>query len=547
MLIVITIGMFLYQNANAQAPNWLWATMAGGGGIDIGSSIAVDSNGNSYVTGGFSSASIGFGTDTLSSAGNTDIFVVKYDASGNEVWAKSAGGTNADVGESIAVDGSGNSYVTGSFMSASITFGTTTLTNTSSGTMDIFIVKYDAAGNVLWAVKAGGTGADAGTGIAVDGNGSSYVTGNFTSSTLAFGTTTLTNAGANDIFIAKYNSSGVIQWSESAGGNYDDMCNSIAVDGIGNSYITGGSGSTSISFGSITLNITGVYDFIIAKYNGSGSAQWARNAGVADGKDVTLDGSGNCYVTGSFSTATIAFGTSTLTNAGSFTGDLFVVKYNAAGTVQWATSTGGYIQEYGYGIAVDGNGNSYITGSFSSPSVVFGSTTLTHLPGADADIFVVKYSSAGNALWATSASGGDDEYPYDIAVDGSGNSYITGYFQSGNVSFGSNTLTIVGGQDVFIAGLEEVVGINEITGNENDFILSPNPASGNFTITFSSAIKNGIIEIINVMGEKVLMEKIKNESNKEIHLINNTAGIYFVKVFDEEKNYCKKLIVDHAH
>ena len=155
------------------------------------------------ITGRFESDSITFGTTTLSNVAYQDIFIVKYDALGNVLWAKSTGGTFDVYGVSISTDVSGNILVTGAFRSDSIAFGTTILTNTSVGTADIFIVKYDAFGNVLWAISEGGTNHDVGSGISTDISGNVMVTGFFDSPSITFGPTILTNAGVHDIFVAK--------------------------------------------------------------------------------------------------------------------------------------------------------------------------------------------------------------------------------------------------------------------------------------------------------------------------------------------------------
>ena len=140
----------------------------------------MDLNGNLYITGYFDSPLLIFGSTTLTNAsqGQGDIFVVKYNASGNVLWAKSAGGWYIDVGNGIAVDANGSSYITGMFNSPSITFGNTVLTDSSGyfcgggqGCSDIFLVKYDSTGNVLWAQRAGGIDHDGGTGINLDANG----------------------------------------------------------------------------------------------------------------------------------------------------------------------------------------------------------------------------------------------------------------------------------------------------------------------------------------------------------------------------------------
>ena len=204
------------------------------------------------------------------------------------VWAKRAGGTRTDLGRGIAVDGSGNSYVTGKF-SLSATFGpgeTNETTLTGAGWDDIFVAKYDASGALVWAKRAGGTGLDVGVGIAVDGSGNSYVTGSFRGSP-TFGPgetneTTLTSAGDIDIFVAKYDASGALVWAKRAGApSLNDFGRGIAVDGSGNSYVTG-LFEDSATFGPGEINettLTGFVDIFVAKYDASGDLVWAKRAG----------------------------------------------------------------------------------------------------------------------------------------------------------------------------------------------------------------------------------------------------------------------------
>src|SRR3989338_2819744 len=147
--ITILSMVLLTINTFAQMPHWSWAKSAGGASWDLGYSVSTDASGNVYMTGRFNISTITFGTTTLTNAGDYDIFIVKYDAAGNVLWAKSAGGTSSDVGTCVSTDASGNVLMTGSFQSPAITFGTTTLTSVGYG--DIFIVKFDATGNILWA------------------------------------------------------------------------------------------------------------------------------------------------------------------------------------------------------------------------------------------------------------------------------------------------------------------------------------------------------------------------------------------------------------
>ena len=220
----------------AQLNPWLWARNAGGSSSDYCNSIAVDVNGNSYVTGSFQGSAT-FGSTTLTTVGYDDIFVAKLDSNGNWLWARNAGGSSPDFGYGIAVDASGNSYVTGYFGGTTATFGSTTLT--TNGGYDIFVAKLDSNGNWLWARNAGGGNPDFGYGIAVDASGNTYVTGYIQSTTANFGSNTLTNSGSNDIFVAKLDSNGNWVWAKNAGGTKNDYGQGIAIDANGNSYITG--------------------------------------------------------------------------------------------------------------------------------------------------------------------------------------------------------------------------------------------------------------------------------------------------------------------
>ncbi len=427
----------------AQINPWLWAKNAGGTGHDYGYGIAVDASGNSYVTGCFAGTAT-FGSTTLTSSGDLDIFVAKLDNNGNWLWAKNTGGSYNDYGYGIAVDASGNSYVTGYFQ-GSATFGSTTLT--SSGFNDIFVAKLDSNGNWLWAKKAGGTSNDEGYGIAVDACGNSYVTGYFCNSA-TFGSTTLTDNGLSDIFIAKLDSSGNWLWAKNAGGLGGDWGNGIAVDASGNSYVTGCFDSTTATFGSTDLTNNGGYDIFIAKLDSSGNWLWAKNAGGTSdvfGRCIVVDASGNSYVTGFFH-GSATFGSTDLTNNGYY--DIFISKLDSSGNWFWAKNAGGTSNDEGFGIAVDASGNSYVTGCFSG-SATFGSTTLTS--SGDRDIFIAKLDSSGNWLWAKNAGGTSDDRGHGIAVDASRNSYVTGYFYNYIATFGSTTLTSNGFCDIFVA------------------------------------------------------------------------------------------------
>ena len=416
---LIVLLLFSYIFIFAQLNPWLWTKNAGGISEDWSYNIAVDVSGNSYITGYFKGSAT-FGSTNLTSKGCIDIFIAKLDSSGNWLWAKKAGGTDWDGGLGIAVDASGNSYVTGYFADSAI-FGSTTLTGNEGD--NIFVAKLDSNGNWLWVKKAGGTGYDGGLGIEVDASGNSYVTGDF-SGTVTFGSTTLTSRGNSDIFVAKLDSSGNWLWAKKAGGKGYDKGHGIAVDAVNNSYVTG-IFEGSATFGSTTLinkSSEYYYDIFIAKLDSSGNWLWAQNAGGTGsdwGNGIAVDASGNSYVTGYFD-SDATFGSTTLTSNGGY--DIFVAKLDSSGNWLWAKNAGGTGTDWGNGIAVDASGNSYVTGYFLS-TATFGDITLTSYGGTD--IFIAKLDSSGNWLWAKNAgrTGGEGN---GIAIDNNGNSYVTG-------------------------------------------------------------------------------------------------------------------------
>ncbi len=431
-IIVLFVFALTTFCARAQAPNWLWAAKAGGTGWEAGCSIAVDGSGNSYITGRFGSSSISFGNTTLSNLGSDDIFIVKYDPQGNVLWAKMAGGTAGDVGNGIAVDGSGNIYITGQYTSSSISFDNIVLTST--GGADVFTAKYDPSGNVLWAKSAGGSGGDYGKGIALDGSGNIYVTGEFSNS-ISFGSTVVTHPTGQAGFIVKYDPSGNVAWAKNTGGSSGF---GIAADGNGNSYVTGWDG----------LNV-----FVI-RYDAQGNLLWTQNgtgSGFQIGRSIAVDGSGNCYVTGFFQSDSISFGGTVLPSIG--LDDVFVVKYDPSGNVLWAKSAGGIGSDDAFGIAVDGSGNCYVTGRFSNPGISFGGTTLSN--AGNQDIFIAKYGPSGNLYWAKGVGGPGEDWGNAVAADGSGNCYLTGYFRSNSISFGNTILANSNaGQEMFAAKID---------------------------------------------------------------------------------------------
>ncbi|MCD4681238.1 MAG: hypothetical protein K8S00_12710, partial [Bacteroidales bacterium] len=355
------------------------------------------------------------------------------------------GNTDYDSGRGIGSDDNGNVYVTGGFQ-ISVTFGSTTLY--SSGGRDMFLVKYDSAGIVQWAVSAGGSSAsERGRAIAVDGAGNSYVAGYFYNSA-TFGSITLTSNGGYDIYIAKYNTSGVVQWVKSAGGSSDDDDTyGVSVNTYGDCYICGNFGGTATFGTGVSVISAGGLDAYLAKYNSAGVLQWVNRMG-GSGNDIAFacasDQSGNVGVTGYFNGTASFDATTNLTSSGY--ADIFIAKYTSASTLMFAEKAGGSNWEEERGMNTDNLGNFYITGNYVGTATFGsgpGSTSITSVtalfsqpPVPSQDIFTAKYDASGNFEWVESAGGGRDEGGRGVALDDYGNVNIVGYFE-GDIYFGT--------------------------------------------------------------------------------------------------------------
>ena len=433
-----------------------YSTYLGGSGGDDGTGIAVDAAGNAYVTG--STSSVNFPTVNPFQAtlnGGSNAFVAKLNAAGSAlVYSTYVGGSSAygDGGGSIALDSSGNAYVTGSTYSTDFPTmnplqahcGSCVPNDSSSFTA--FVTKLNPTGSALvYSTYLGGSTEDAGYRIAVDAAGSAYVTG-YTASTNFPTANPLQpsyGGGAHDAFVAKLNPAGsTLVYSTYLGGSGDEGCSGLAVDASGNAYVTGNTASTDFP----TVNPLqpsyggGMSDAFVAKLNPAGSAlvysTYLGGSGEDVGFRIALDSAGNMYLAGQ--TASTNFPTAnplqeTCDSCSSGIVNVFVTKLNPAGSaLVYSTYLNSGSGGYGYGIAVDGAGNAYITGGTGSSFTT--SNPLQPSYGGDgADAFVTKLNPTGSALvYSTYLGGSNLDYGQDITVDAAGSAYVTGYTASTN-------------------------------------------------------------------------------------------------------------------
>jgi hypothetical protein len=386
-----------------------WIAQIGTADGDGSYSVAVDASGNAYIS-GWTYGNLG-GT----SAGGGDAFLTKFDASGKELWRQQIGTADNDGSRSVAVDGSGNTYISGW---TSGDFG-----GPNAGDHDAFLAKYDTSGNELWSQQIGTASDDSSYSVAVDAAGSVYMTGR------TDGSLSGPNAGGEDIFLTKFDTSGNVLWRQQIGTAGADRSYSVAVDGSGSVYISG------YTEGDLGGTNAGSYDAFLTKLDASGNVLWSQQIGTAHtdfSSSVAVDASGSSYISGGTS------GDLGGANAGG--ADAFLTKFDTSGNELWSQQIGSASDDSSYSVALDAAGNAYISGTTE------GDLDGTSVGGRDA--FLTKFDPLGNELWSQQIGSASDDISYSVAVDGSGNAYISGDTQ-GNLG-GTNA----GYYDAFLMKFE---------------------------------------------------------------------------------------------
>ncbi len=451
-------------------PALVYSTYLGGSNGEIGKGIAVDAAGNAYVTGRTSSTDFPTtpGAFQTTFGGFDDAFVTKLNPEGSElVYSTYLGGSDEDAALAIAVDSSGNAYVTGETFSTNFPTTPDAFQTTLGGASDAFVTKLNLAGSdLVYSTYLGGTRNDSGEAIGVDSTGNAYVAGetisaDFPTTPDAF-QTTFSDTPFFDAFVTKLNlADSDLVYSTYLGGSLNDVASGIAVDSSGNAYVTGETRSTDFPTTPEALQTTlgGASDAFVTKLDptGSGLLYSTYLGGSAGDRSfaIAVDTTGNTYVTGDtrstdFPTTTDAFQTA-LGGAS----DAFVTKLNPTGSsLVYSTYLGGAFNDSGKAIAVDSASNAYVTGETSSSNFPTTPDAFQTDFGGVADAFVTKLNAAGSDLvYSTYLGGSGSDRGGGIAVDGAGNAYVTGETFSTNfpTTPGAFQTTFGGFADAFVA------------------------------------------------------------------------------------------------
>ncbi|MBI1184483.1 T9SS type A sorting domain-containing protein [bacterium] len=476
--------------------NFLWAESFGNQATDFATGLVLDKAGNVYISGTFSiSADFdpGAGTYTLTSAGVADVFVLKLSPDGDLIWARSFGGNDNDYANYITLDPDENILITGNFMgTADFDPGTGTANLSALGGNDIFVVKLDPFGKLLWANSFGGSGEDFGYAINADAKGNVFTTGYF-SETVDFdpgsGTTSLSSVGFADVFVHKMDATGKFLWARTFGGNSADVATCIITDASGNVYTAG--------------NFLELVDFD--------------------------PGAGNYDIT----------------SAGGR--DVFIQKLDASGNFVWVKTFGGNLDDKPRGLKMDPSRNLYCAGVFYATADFDPGTGTANLTSKGfADNFVQNLDSAGNFNWAVSFGGSNEDQCFEIHVDASYNIYTTGAF-SGATDFDPGTgtikITAVNGNDIFVQKMKQTITGWLDMGTGIDVTIYPNPSNHFVNISFEKIINNVELTVTDLQGKVIYNEYFGQLQHKQL-AIDGGTGVYFLNIKTPSSNCVVKLLKD---
>ena len=540
-------------------PERIWATYYGATGYDLGNACTVDDNGNVFLAGTCNSNdAIASGGHQITSGGDLDAFLVKFDANGVRQWGTYYGGANDDEGLSCAVDSNGNVCLAGNTKSENSISTGGHQNAFGGGFYDAFLVKFNSSGVRQWGTYYGAYDDERGNACAVDNSGNIYLAGVATSiSSIASGGHQNILEGASDAMLVKFNASGVRQWATYYGGAGQDWGRSCAVDAGGNVYMAGITASANaIAMGGHQGTFGGGKDAYLVKFSAQGTRQWATYYGGTDldeGTSCAVDESGNVYLAGKAKSG------NAIASAGhqnTYTGvnyNPFLVKFSASGTRQWGTYYGESFTEQAMSCVADSSGNIYLAGGTYSTADIASNGHQNTFGGPPTDAFLVKFNTSGARQWGTYYGGTGKEDGRSCAVDGSGNVYLAGTtYSDDSIAFGGHQNVYgTGNGDAFLVKFEGESGTNAIISLDDpqpSFSIWPNPNTGDRF--YLQAHDSGLTEVqlFNALGKLQHTEQVQFLSGQapvEVALGSDLAkGLYMVRITVEGRSSVAPLVVE---
>jgi hypothetical protein len=498
----------------AQAPAWNWLQSIEG--VNSVADIASAPTGDFYVTGRFDN-SLQLGNRRLTSPGRC-LYLARLDAGGKVLQVTQLNVTLDALPTSLAVDRSGNCYVTGSFR-GTLSYGSNgRLTSQSPNADDVLLVKFGAGGTVSWAQQASSTAPERnsaqnnGWSVAVDQAGNSYVTGAVSGATVRFGSLSFSNR-QNKGFVASYSPLGAVRWAkvwDAPVGSYAPSAGrATVVDGAGNCYVSGNF-FTSLTIDGTTLQPANSDSnlFLLRFSTAQGQLQWAKApAGSGDGRSLGTDAAGKIYLADSFSGST-SFGATTLTSTGS--ADIFITRYNSQGQAEWATALGGPNYDFPTDIAVDqAAGCAYLTGA-----------------QGNGQSFITQLQANGQVVRTTLVGGPGTSTGGSLILDGRNNVYSAGT-ATGTCQFGPYATTGAA-TACFLARLGTAAAPRQPSQLARfETSVFPNPAQGRFTLHIQAPETDQTIKatLYSPFGRQVAQQTLRSAGSTDTEATFDTSAL----------------------
>jgi hypothetical protein len=517
----------LFKSSFSQ--QWKWLNQSGGNSSDKGISLDIDKFGNVYQTGTFINSS-NFGGKEISSSGQEDIFISKYNFDGVILWTKKAGGAGKDAASALKIIDSKYIYLTGIF-NESITFKNINLI--SKGGTDYFLAKYDTAGNVIWAKSWGGARNDESSALAYDEEGNLYLTG--FSEYLPENISSLENKDQlrKNSFLTKLDENGNRIWHKTLKGSDDFVATSVSYSG--NFIAVAGYFLGKATLDKKSLKSNGEEDAFIAIYDDNGLCTHATGiGGIKNDRalGIALNEYDEIFITGSNDLNYLIDNDSIKSNFSPLGGiDAFVAKFDNEGTVVWHKTIGGSGHDRGNSIAIDNKNRIFVTGNLGEESTL--DSIAASVPYKS---FIVQLDEEGELKYASKSAGQGTDNTHSIATR-SNNLYVTGEFNKG-IDYENFNLESQGLNDNYIARLSLQPKKDAHSKTAHSVIkvgMFPNPITTNLNILFQPSLDDTFktIEVLNSENE-VLKREVITGRYLNINAKLYEEGEYSVKIETEE-------------
>ncbi len=555
------LSLFVMQSLKAQSEGWESIHPVAGDDYDYINDVAIDAQDNIIIGGRYKSTELDFEGITITTQNNgpspfflTEVFIAKYDASGQILWAKSGGGRYGDNLTGLTVDNDGNIYFVGEFTSDTFLLDTVFLYKKAMSMQDIFYGKLNPAGDVIWLKSFGAENTAYVRDICIDSEGNLYITGDYTGDSIDIGSIRLYQTGiyGGDIYILKTDNSGNVLKAKGIGGNSSEYASCVKWHN-GKLALAGSTFSGDFLIDDKLFDSFGDWDCFIAFLDETElNCQMVKSIGGGQSEnidDVEFYDNGDLAVAGSFRSDTLHIENYVFINETSQSDprqdDIFIVRYNSEGNVTMARSYGQLPNDYATSVLFSATGDMFLGGSTVSPNLSFGSLEISHSqPGSGyTDYYIVKLNSAGDAVWSDVLFSDLDDEDLIIRRNSSGKMIITGNYRGSSLTAGSrniiNSSGSDGGYEPFMAIFNTAVSVKK---NPDEIVqVYPNPASDLLYLqNISEDIKNVII--IDAGGHLVYSSPFSGEAIKVAIL---PPGSYWLKLEFGENQHCIVPFIKH--